>query len=41
VCHLDDQQLFPGVALLTPEGRPLTLVKGISVGTLRKMKTPF
>jgi hypothetical protein len=40
VCHLDDQQLFPGVALRTPEGRTLTLVKGISVGTLRKMKTP-
>jgi len=41
VCHLDDQQLFPGVALLSPEGRPLTLVKGSSVETLRKMKTPF
>ena len=41
LCHLDDQQLFPGVALLTPEGRPLTLVKGISLGTLRKMKTPL
>jgi hypothetical protein len=41
VCHLDDQQLFPGVAVLTPEGRTLTLVKGISVETLRKMKTPF
>ncbi len=41
VCHLDDQQLFPGVALLTPEGRTLTLVRGSSVGTLRKMKTPF
>jgi len=40
VCHLDDQQLFPGVALRTPEGRTLTLVKGISLGTLRKMKTP-
>jgi hypothetical protein len=40
VCHLDDQQLFPGVALLSPEGRTLTLVRGISVGTLRKMKTP-
>ena len=40
VCHLDDQQLFPGVALRTPEGRTLTLVKGISLETLRKMKTP-
>ena len=41
VCHLDDQQLFPGVAVRTPQGKPLTLVKGISVGTLQKMKTSF
>ena len=41
VCHLDDQQLFPGVALRTPQGKLLTLVKGSSVGTLRKLKTPF
>ena len=41
VCHLDDQYLFPGVALRTPQGKPMTLVRGISLGTLRKLKTPF
>jgi hypothetical protein len=41
VCHLDDSYLFQGVAVRTPQGKQLTLVKGSSVGTLRKMKTPF
>ena len=39
VCHLDDRNVFPGVALRIPRGGTLTLVKGISVGTLLKMKT--
>ncbi len=39
VCHLDDRHVFPGVALQIPRGRTVTLVKGISLGTLLKMKT--
>jgi hypothetical protein len=41
VCHLDNKQLFPGVTLRIPRGGTLTLVRGISLGSLRKMKTPF
>jgi hypothetical protein len=39
VCYLDDRQVFPGVALRIPRGGSLTLVRGISVGTLEKLKT--
>jgi len=38
VCHLDDKQLLPGEALRTPDGRAVTLVRGVSLETWQKFK---
>jgi hypothetical protein len=38
VCHLDDKQLLPGESLRTPDGRVVTLVRGVSLDTWQKFK---